>query len=99
MATRTIVVYTRRPEQVPAYLYDHTTHLATVADSRTPGTAALLLSTEADTEARAEFLADYQAARLSSGLHSARVFPSYSEAWSHAASLTAPATARPEVSR
>ena len=98
MATRMIVVYTRRPEQVPAYLYEHTTALSRLSDSRTPGTAALLLSTEADTEDRASFLAQYQAGRLSSGLHSARVFDTYGEAWEHAQRLTAPATS-PEVSR
>jgi len=62
--TRYISVYTGSPEQVAAYLYDHTR--VVFQDGR-----KLILQTRAETPEETEFLARYQTARLQSGLHGA----------------------------
>lgn len=71
--TRTISVLTNTPDSVAAYLYGHTEEV-----SRTPEgehSTRIILVTTADTASSAEFLANYQADRLCSGLHGARVLP------------------------
>jgi hypothetical protein len=65
---RYFTVATSTPDTLPAFLYDHTRIVSRVdADDR--GRSHFLLRTTADTAERVNYLADYQAARLSSGSH------------------------------
>lgn len=63
---RFFTVITVRPVELSSYLYDHTEIVNHVVHD---GYDYLLLRTTADTEDRAEYLANYQAGRISSGLH------------------------------
>jgi hypothetical protein len=83
-ATRYITVLTSRPDEINAYLYGHTTEIARMSDARH---TAMILETTGSTEKDAEFLAQYQADRLSSGLHGAKVFDTRDQAVSHLATL------------
>lgn len=70
MFTRTISVLTHRPDEVPAYLYEHTREESRVFDGQS---TRVTLVTTADTAERATFLAQCQADRLWSGWHAAEL--------------------------
>jgi hypothetical protein len=53
-------------EDIKSYLYDHTTVLSHYSDDNT--VYAVLRTETPDSDERAQYLADYQAARLGSGL-------------------------------
>lgn len=63
---RFFTVTTKRPVELSSYLYDHTEIVGHVVHEDYD---YLLLRTTADSEDRAEYLANYQAGRISSGLH------------------------------
>lgn len=71
IARRYIAVLTSSPAQVPAYLYETASVVATLTFARVPSTG-LVVVVEATSD-RVEFVAQYQADRLLSGLHGARV--------------------------
>lgn len=77
MSDRYISVLTNRPDEVSAFLYDHTSVLGRTDG---PHQSTLLLRTVAPSEARAEFLVKYQADRLMSGLIGARVHETLADA-------------------
>lgn len=82
MFTRTLVTMTTKPEQVPAYLYRTATEFGRVANPHNSrySTAVLVTVTSEASEKDAQFLAEYQAARLDSGMHFTRVFDTPAEA-------------------
>lgn len=73
MATAYITVLTRHPEEVQAYLYRHTTVEFQTPEPNEFGSTAFVLKTVGDSD-NTLFLAQYQADRLSSGLHGAKPF-------------------------
>lgn len=80
---RFISVVTAQPDAVRAYLYSHT---SIVERGEARGRSTLLLKTSADSS-DVDYLARYQAERLSSGLHGARVHSTEAEAREHLAQL------------
>lgn len=79
-AQRYISVITTTPRSVPSYLYGHTVIMDGSELDLGNGLTGLVLVTTADSQDRADYLAEYQAGRLASGMHGASVWPTAREA-------------------
>ncbi len=86
MSTKYISVITSRPREVKAYLYSYAT-IRKEWLSDTSGRSGLLIAVEVSDEDRVQFLADYQADRLLSGMHGAKVHDTWTDAEAHLLTL------------
>lgn len=92
---RFFTVITVRPVELSSYLYDHTEIVNHVVHDRYD---YLLLRTTADSAERAEYLANYQAGRIRSGLHGVSdVFATQDEALAPLARFGVDLTPKPVI--
>ncbi|HEX6685531.1 MAG TPA: hypothetical protein VF062_22340 [Candidatus Limnocylindrales bacterium] len=89
--TLTVASGATQGDQVRAYLYRTATVVGTALSPTGRRLVTVVAVVSEDSDREAEFLAQYQAERLASGLYGARVFGTSAEAWAYVGETLTPA--------